>query len=183
MHKLGKVALSCCQKGRPSTRSDQSRAADAAARVLQQLNHKISEKSEGALRLTISQRADIICLHNTADGKNSKTTKQLALMFAVSEHSIHKICSKKGKARVEQATQGNVDLEKVKCFMEEIQPEVSKLLLEWHKVQRQCFCNVKKFQTVMNQVGMMTTAMNIAKDLGLNWKPSTWWFYSWASLY
>ncbi len=95
MLKWGKVALGGGQKGRPSTRSDESRAADEAVRVLQQLNHNISEKSEGALRLTISQRADIIHLHNTADGKNHKTTKQLqvALIFAVSEHSIHKICS------------------------------------------------------------------------------------------
>ncbi len=81
---------------------------------------------------------------------------------------------------MEQATQGNVDLEKVKCFTEEIQPEVSKLLLEWHKVQRQCFCNVKKFQAATNQVAMMTKATNFAKDLGLNWKPSNRWFYCWG---
>ncbi len=55
--KRGKVALRLggCQKGRPSTRSDESRAADEAARGLQQHNCKISELSEVAQSLTISQ--------------------------------------------------------------------------------------------------------------------------------
>ncbi len=91
--------------------------------------------------MTISQRAEIIRLHNTSDPKNRKTTKQLAAEYSVSERSIRKICSEKGKARVEQATVGNVDLDKVKRFTEEVQPEVSQMLLEWHKVQHQRFSN------------------------------------------
>jgi hypothetical protein len=65
------------------------------------------------------------------------------------------------------------DSEKV-AFTEEIQPEASRLLLEWHKVQWQRFhtVNLKKFEAVTNQVAMMKKACNIAKDLGLDWKPS-----------
>ncbi len=79
----------------------ESRAADETAPVLQQRNCNISEKSEGAWQwcFTISQHTVtgwdimIICLHNTAHVKNNKKMKQLALMFAVLESSICRICS------------------------------------------------------------------------------------------
>ncbi len=64
-------------------------------------------------------------MHTTTDPKNRKTTKQLALQYWISERSIRKIWSEKGKARVDMAVQGSVDLEKVKLFSEEIQPKVS----------------------------------------------------------
>ncbi len=81
--KRGKVALGCGQKGRPLTQSKESLAAEQAAKVREALNSKISEKAEGATRLTISQLAEIIRLHNTSDPKNQKTTKQLALRWSM----------------------------------------------------------------------------------------------------
>jgi hypothetical protein len=84
---------------------------------------------------------------------------------------------------VELAAAGKVDLDKVKRFTEEIQPEFSKKLLEWHTLQCKRLRNDRKFKAVTNQVAMMTKASSIAKDLGLNWLPSNGWFGRWKELH